>query len=47
MCKDCKLFDAYKKEERKEPNNCTTWLCNDGKCPLDKINSTTKKFNII
>lgn len=39
-CKTCELWSEYKEDDdvdnsSREPNNCSTWLCNGGKCPLD------------
>jgi len=34
ICSKCSQFLAYENsDEEREPNNCTKWLCNDGKCP--------------
>ena len=41
-CKACELWREYKEDDdvdnsSREPNNCSTWLCNDKCCPLDSL----------
>jgi len=35
-CDQCFDFQAHKKKGFREPNNCSLFLCNDGKCKFDK-----------
>lgn len=47
-CRTCKSFSAYWATGNVIPafrkaDNCTRWLCNDGKCPWDGEKKMTKK----
>jgi len=36
ICGKCKQFSAYtEKEDGKHPENCSVYLCNQNKCPID------------
>jgi hypothetical protein len=40
-CKECDKWCEYNEGEGDysdiKPDNCSTWLCNDGGCPLDRL----------
>lgn len=35
-CKQCHLFEDYEKIGKHEPENCATFLCNNGTCPYQQ-----------
>lgn len=36
-CSKCKKFDEYIKNNGRNPNNCSSWLCNEGVCPHEEV----------
>lgn len=40
-CKKCDKWSEYNSDDEDysevRPENCSTWLCNDGGCPLDNL----------
>jgi hypothetical protein len=35
-CNECDVFKRYAMLNGRNPNNCATWLCNDGTCPHEE-----------
>lgn len=45
-CEKCPKWSEYKDDygtdySEKIPDNCSTWLCNDGSCPQDPQNNSS------